>query len=360
SSADIIRYQRAAATYHGPLLQGFYLDDCAEFEEWLLLTREQLQRRALATLRALTEYYAQLGDLAQALHYAQQRLALEPWLEDVHRQVMVWLAQSGQRSAALAQFERCRHALVEELSIEPSAETIALYEAIRAGSYAKVLSREERSVSPQAEEERATQLLNESLGKPPKGSTATSMGFARKRALGPDAQRRDPDLSLPQHNLPAPTTPRLGRVSELRDLQGLLQRTDVRLVTLTGPGGVGKTRLGLAVAHAALPHFHDGVFVVQLAAIREAALVITAIAQTLAISEKGTLDLLTQIEVALRNRNLLLLLDNFEQVLQAAPFVAQLLAACPGLKVLVTSRERLALQGEHEYVTPPLPTPSDD
>ena len=130
-----------------------------------------------------------------------------------------------------------------------------------------------------------------------------------------------------------------------------------RLLTLTGPGGTGKTRLALQLAAEVLADFPDGVYVVFLAPIREPELVVSAIAQALGVREVGGQPLRESVKEHLRERQTLLVLDNFEQVLPAAPFVAELLAACPRLKVLVTSREMLHLYGEQEYPTPPLALP---
>ena len=137
----------------------------------------------------------------------------------------------------------------------------------------------------------------------------------------------------------------------------LLSRQDVRLVTLTGPGDVGKPRLGVQVAAELCDSFTDGVFVVALSPVGDSAQVIPAVAQTLAIGEGSDQPLLPLLQAALKERQLLLLLDNFVQVAEAAVDVAGLLNTCPRLKVLVTSREGLHLRAEHEFAVHPLSVP---
>src|SRR5207302_508830 len=131
----------------------------------------------------------------------------------------------------------------------------------------------------------------------------------------------------------------------------------VRLVTLTGPGGSGKTRLGLQIAADLLDQFTHGVFFVDLAPVADPALVASAIMQTLGVQEASGQLPIVSLKEHLRSNQLLLLLDNFEHLLPAAPLVAELLAGCPRLKVLATSRAILRLRGEHEYPVPPLALP---
>jgi predicted ATPase/class 3 adenylate cyclase/Tfp pilus assembly protein PilF len=161
-------------------------------------------------------------------------------------------------------------------------------------------------------------------------------------------------------NLPAQPTLLIGREEELAEVCTLLRRGSVRLVTLTGPGGTGKTRLGLQVAADLLDGFADGAFFVPLSPIRDADLVLPQIAQVLELKESTGRPLLDSLKTSLRDKELLLVLDNFEQVLTAAPVLTDLLAAAPGLKLLVTSRALLRVYGEYEYRVPPLARPDLD
>ncbi len=161
----------------------------------------------------------------------------------------------------------------------------------------------------------------------------------------------------PLWKVPITFTPLIGRDKEIADICELLKNPDVRLVTLLGTGGIGKTRLSYQVAREMQPHFADGACSVHLVSVNEPDLVVPAIAQELGIQEVGAQSILDQVKVALRNRHFLLVLDNFEQVVTAAPLIEELLAVCPRLKVVVTSREVLHLDAEHEFPVPPLDLP---
>jgi predicted ATPase len=162
---------------------------------------------------------------------------------------------------------------------------------------------------------------------------------------------------VPTGALPIPLTRLIGREREVAGLGALLRDSDVRLVTLTGPGGVGKTRLAVAVAADVEDEVRDGVAFVGLAAVSDHGLVATTIARALEVAETGACPIEERLAAALRYQRLLLVLDNFEHVLPAAPLVTCLLSACRDLRILVTSRTPLQVTGEHRFPVPPLPLP---
>jgi predicted ATPase/class 3 adenylate cyclase len=165
-------------------------------------------------------------------------------------------------------------------------------------------------------------------------------------------------LDIRPHTLPAQLTSLIGRTAEIAAVCNRLRHPDVRLLTLTGPGGMGKTRLALQVAAELLDDLDNGVYFVDLAAVSDPALVAVTIAQTLGVQETDDQPIVERLKAFLRDKQLLLVLDNFEQIVDAAPLIEQLLVAAPRLKVLVTSRMVLHLYGEHEIIVPPLAIPA--
>jgi predicted ATPase/DNA-binding SARP family transcriptional activator len=304
------RRQQAVEVYRGPLLAEFFLPDTAAFEEWALLKRERLNQLMLDSLNRLTAYHERRGQYDQARHYAQRQLALEPWREEAHRQLMRLHLLNGDRSAALAQYEQSRRVLAEEVGVEPEAETTALYEQIL----------------------QATEEAPIALGR----------------------------LALPAerpHTLPPQATPFVGREGEVAEIGRLLDSLDCRLITLTGPGGIGKTRLALQVATEYLDVFADGVFFVPLAALHSADLLVDGMGKALKLEVGGAAEPKSALLSQLREKEMLLVLDNFEHLLEGAGLLADILRQAPDAMLLVTSRERLQLQGEWVFAVQGLSVP---
>lgn len=296
------RLQQAAGLYTGDLLPGFFLNSLP-FEEWLTLQREQLHRQAMEVFYHLAAYHERREEYSHAQTYARQQISLEPWREEAHGQLMRALALSGQRSAALAQYETLRRTLREELGVDPAPETQALY----------------------------TQICETTLS----------------------AQQ-----DLP-HNLPAQLTPFLGRSHEIRHIAESLNHPHCRLLTLVGAGGIGKTRLALRAAEETLSAFRDGVYYVPIGAINTPDSLIPALTETLGLTPLGKQDLKLQLEHYLRHKELLLVLDGFERLFEAGEIVADLLRRAPGLTVLATSRARLNLPGEWVFTVEGLHCPAN-
>jgi predicted ATPase/transcriptional regulator with XRE-family HTH domain len=253
-------------------------------------------------------------------------------------------------SAAFGDLLRC-HRLAARLTQEELAE--------RAGMSKRGISDLERGARTRPQRE-TVKLLAEALAL----TGLKRAVFVDAGRRGAPAARRRPARSADEPfsgaQLPVPLDPLIGREREAGAVVALLRREDVRLVTLTGPGGVGKTRLALAVATEAGDDFADGVAFVDLAPVRDPALVLPTVADRLGIREPSGRRLAERLRDHLTDRRLLLLLDNLEQVLAAAPQFTDLLAACPGPKILATSRALLRVSGEHAYPVAPLALPDRD
>lgn len=302
------RLEQAAALARGELLAGFGLEDAPPFEEWLLMQRERLAHQHIVALHTLAAACQALGNHPRAYLYAARQIELDPFRETAYRQAMAALAASGQRSEALARYQTCVRVLAEELGIEPDAETTALYQRISRGE----------------------------LSQPA-------------------------PVALPTAGFPAQLAPFVGREAELEAIRARLLDPTCRLVTLTGLGGVGKTRLAIEAARSlaqqpghAAARFQDGMVFVPLASASSAELLPAALAAAfdgLTLHDGASVS--EQVIGFLRHKQLLLVLDNFEHLRAEAVWLRAVLEAAPGVEMLVTSRlpldlsveERLPLNG---------------
>ncbi len=291
--------ERAVELYRGDFLSGFTLRDSESFDEWQFLQTETFRNQLGATLRRLVDGWEQLGDYDRAAGWARRWLSVDLLAEDVHRRLMELYSAGGKRSEAVRQYEKCSEVLREQLQVAPEAETRRLFERIREGA---------------APGDAA----------PPEPATATP---------GPGS------------NLPDPPTPLVGRSQELRKVADLLGRPDCRLLTLVGPGGIGKTRLALEAARLHVDHFEHGVCFVSLAS-SPSSRVVGAVTEALGIAIDPQGDAEMQLLAFLADRKLLLVFDNFEHILDRSPLVSSVLGKSKWVKVIVTSRSRLNLQGE--------------
>ena len=298
----VARLEQALDLCQGHFVEGFSLHDCPEFEEWVLVQRERLGRLITETLQTLVDSYEQRGECDQALSCAHRWIELAPWEESAHRQVMRLLALNGQRGAALAQYDACCRALRQELDVEPEAETTALYERIRDGEI---------------------------------------------------AQRRDPEHG--RHHLPAQLTPFIGQESVLAEIAQRLEDPTCHLLTLIGPGGVGKTRLAIEISAKQSERFQQGICFVPLAPVQSVEGVVPAIVQALGFSSYADAGSASRSPDAarqqlldyLRQKNLLLVLDNIEHLIEGMDLVVEILQAAPDVQILATSRVRPKVPGEY-------------
>ncbi len=293
--------EAAIRLYRGEFLAGLTLGGAPDFDVWLFAQREELRGQYMQALRAEVETSLRHGAWSTGITPARRLIAEEPWLEEAHRQLMLMLAHSGQRQAAIAQYHTCRRVLREELGVEPMPETTALFKRMRAA------------------------------------------------------------ISPPHHNLPTPSSVMVGRHAEMRLLFGLLTDPDCQLITLSGMGGSGKTRLSLEVARSfasptttpAEQPFADGIIFVPLAespisaAESPSRTILAGCAAALELPSNGSVEELRErVAQYLKSRELLLVLDNVEHLRQGADEVHLLLKQAPHVKVLATSRAPLHLEGE--------------
>jgi predicted ATPase/DNA-binding SARP family transcriptional activator len=296
AAAETLR--EALALWRGPALGD--LDDAA----FAGSAQTELEELHLAALEQRIGADLVLGRHAELVPELEALVARHPYRERLRRELMLALYRSGRQADALEAYQRARRTLKDELGLEPGAELQELERAI----------------------------------------------LRQDAALAPPAPRAE-------SNLPAPLTPLVGRRLELAALTSLVRGEAARLLTLTGPGGTGKTRLALEGAWELLSDFRDGVWFVDLSPIDDPAFVAGQILGALGGDEQPGRPILETLKETLRGQELLLVLDNFEQVTDAAPLITELLAAARDVKALVTSRVVLHVSGEHEYPVLPLALP---
>lgn len=321
------RLTEAVELYREDFLAGFNLPDSPAFDEWQFFQAEDLRQGLAEALQWLIGWHVQRGEYSQGVENARRWVALDNLHEPAQRQLMQLYAWDNQQAAALRQYQECVRLLKEELDLEPNSETTTLYEAIRA-----------RQLPAHAEQERATEE---------------------------DYPETAPTDPRPVVRLPAQATGFVGREEELTEICRLLEtKANCRLLTLLGPGGIGKTRLAVQAALDIAAHpeaiFPDGVWFVSLAQLNSPEQILPAIA--------GALDFATYTDRQqqrqalfnyLNDKQLLLVLDNFEHLIapESVGLVRELLAGAPGVKVLTTSRARLNLREEQLYLVEGLDAP---
>ncbi len=289
------RLQVMVGLYRGEFLEGIEVRDSAPFEEWVLLRREgyrQDVRRAFASLAACHE---RQGHTREALQAARRLFELDPYDDSACAGLVRLLAASGQRSEALAVYERFRSSLRIDLNLEPAAETRRLYTCLRSQKEAQAAS------------------------------------FSRR------------------NNLPASLSPLIGREVELREVQERLLDPNCRLLTILGLGGTGKSRLALEAARGLLGRFGDDVYLALLSPLVSPESLLPAIAAALGLHIQARKGVLIQLQDYLRSKELLLVLDGCEGLLDGVPLFVELLHSAPYLKMLATSRLRLNVAKEEVY-----------
>ena len=319
-AANLARTIEGVSIYRGDFLQGLTLRDSQELVQWQSSQAERFRRRIVQELDRLVTDLVEIGEIAPAIPHAERLTLLDPLNEVAHCRLIQLYARSGRRVDALRQYEACAALLHDELGVAPAEQTRRLYEAIKTNRASTGF------------------LVDVEMKPPPASLLASSSVVLSARA-----------------DLPAPLTSFVGRESELSLIAQRLDDPSCRIMTLTGPGGSGKTSLALEIAHRRLPFFRDGARFIPLAAVGSPELVAGAIADALDLPSSGDGPIAPRIGEYLRGQHLLLVFDNFEHLLGAAALLSPILTQAPAVRILVTSRERLHVRGECELVVEGLP-----
>ncbi len=296
----IIKMEEALALNQGEFLDGVHVRNSFELESWMQNTRDQLNHQAVEARQTLIDTYLQQGQYRAGIQHAAVLLQADSLNEAAHRQMMTLLARNGQRSAALEQYEACRRNLKEELGVEPEDET---------------------------------------------------------RVLAQRIELADTDAAS---NIPKPLTTFVGRTKERLQVGEILREGNTRLLTLIGLGGIGKTRLAIQIAHDVADQYLNGVYFVPLAPLESPDFLVSAIAEATYTTFTGNANPKTQLLNSLRDKEALLVLDNFEHLLTGVPLISEILTEAPGIHLMVTSRERLQLQAERLFELSGLACPTTD
>ena len=294
------------------LYRGDFLDECLlsnafVFQEWVLFQREHYFRRLLTSIHYLIKHYQNIGEIKTALDYAYRQANLAPLEESAHRQLMLLLAMDGRRSAAMEQYQACCRILSDELEVTPDFETTALYEKIKAGL-----------------------ILN--THRPISKPTST--------------------------NLPVQFIKFIGREKELDWIYDAIQDPVKRLFLVTGISGVGKTRFAIQAGGKLLNLFEDGVWFVPLDSIHAVDLIPYEISRALNLEIRES-DPRRALLDHLRTKKALIIIDNFEHLIEGTSFILNILHESPGIKIIVTTQRRLNTQAAHLLELRGLPYPDD-
>src|SRR6266508_2132846 len=301
-SASVDELMAVLSSYQGELLPGFY-------EEWVILEREHLYSIFEHNMARLMSLLQEENRWLDIFDWGERWIKLGQKPEPAYRALMSAHAAKGDMSKVVATYERCVKSL-REFAIEPSEQTKELYEKLKAGK------------------------------ETPETVSGQTKLFAKETSS----------------NIPVPLTSFIGREKELKDIAKLLSSS--RLLTLTGPGGVGKTRLVIQTANGLIKKFKDGVFWVGLVGLSDENLIPQEIAQSLNVREVSDMPLIEALKTYLKSKDILLVIDNCEHLIRAcAQYAEQLLASCPKLKILATSIEALGLFNETTWQVPSLPLP---
>lgn len=307
---------RAVAIYDATFMEGFTLPDTPDFDIWHHTQTTTLSRAGENALEKLATYHLHQNELEVALEHGRQLLSLNLLRESTYYLLMVMEARASRRTAALHYYDNLASVLEQELGVTPGVRTNQIVEQIKQGEDIILTD------LPPVIDKRA-------------GSSRSS--------------------------LPAQTIPFIGREAELKQLTEHMRLGQRRLITIVGPGGMGKTYLSLVAGERVQDHYRDGVYFVPLAPLTETDDIMPAIAEALGYQfQQDNRDRRTQLFDYLRNKHLLLILDNYEHLIPDAPLVTDMLKSAPELNVLVTSRQRLNQSGEMAFFLDGLGTPEND